>query len=52
MSQFVWGHDTGGGKRRSMSLAGSYLFCKELPIEDDRSLPGFELRIERLSKTA
>jgi hypothetical protein len=31
-----------------MSLAGSYLFFQKLPIKDNRSLPGFELRIERL----
>jgi hypothetical protein len=35
-----------------MGLAGGYFLWQKPPIEDDRPLPLFEFRIERLTKAA
>src|SRR6476646_5970298 len=49
---FTCRQDSSGSKRRSMSLAGSYLFFEELPVKNNRALPLLELLIQRLAKAA
>ena len=49
---FTCRENSSGSKRRSMSLAGSYLFFEELPVKNNRALPLLELLIQRLAKAA
>jgi len=44
--------DACGNKSRCVGFAGGYLLRKKPPIEDDGTLPLFEVRIERLAKAA
>ena len=52
LGELVGRDDAGGGDGRGVGLAGGHLFIEELPVEDDRSLPGFEFWIEWLAEAA
>src|SRR5580658_170174 len=52
LSGFTLGHNPCRAQSRRMCLARGNLLRQQLPVEGQRPLPGFKLRIERLTETA
>src|ERR1035437_8073897 len=49
---FIFGENLRGEKSGRVRLAGGDLLVEKPPIEADGTLPGFELAVQRLAKTA
>jgi len=49
---FTFSENPGGDQRGGVRLAGGDLTIEKPPVKDNRALPGFKLRIQRLAESA